>query len=600
MAADAPKRVPGPIGKRGAALALEELRPLLAPHLGTVVVAGLCVLGGSAMGLVYPHYFGRAIDAVALHGRGDELGWMTLILVASFVAQGVFVYFRYFLLGWVGERVVAGLRVRIFAHLVGLDVLQHQRQRSGELMSRLSNDISKLKGLVGDNLATAMAAVATLVGGLAVLFALNWKMTLAVLAVIPPIAILGSQWGKRLRRFSRVAQDRLATSAGLAQECLGGVETVQAFGAEEHEAKRYQASVDHTLQSVRRVLSIRSGMTAAMSTIAFVAIGAVFWLGGRLMLAGELTVGQLAEFFFYAAAVAASIAGTATLFSRILDGLGATERVFGLLRLQPGVTGPAEARSMAGLAGEVRFEDVCFTYPERDEPALRGVNLRVSPGETCALVGASGSGKTTIARLLFRFFDPERGRVSIDGLDLCQLDLRELRGHCGFVSQDPVLWSGTLRENIRYARPEASDEDVVAAARSANATEFIESFPDGFDTEIGERGVSLSGGQRQRIAIARAVLRDPKILVLDEATAALDGESEKKVQEALTRLRAGRTTVVIAHRLSAVRSADQIVVIDEGRVVETGTHTQLVGRSGHYSRLIASQTEQTFAVSIGS
>ena len=573
---------------------LRRLFSFARPYWGRLAVALICLAGGSTAGLVYPAFFGRVIDAAFTQRDLTELNHHTSLLVVVFLIQAIFVFFRHYLMTWVGERVVADLRVSLYAHLVGMSQAYFHRRRTGELLSRLNDDVTRLQQTVGEDLSIALRNLLTLIGGVAILLWTNAFLTVVMLSVVPPLMIGAVYWGRTIRRLSREAQDELARANGEVQEGLAGIETVQAFTREDYEVSRYRSAIQATfLLFIRRAI-VRSWFGAVASFVAFSAIAGIFWLGGRMVAQGAITPGDLTEFLLYTMLVAGSVGALAGLWGNLQSSLGSTARIFEILDDRSSVVDastPTHLPPPAGRGSDVRFERVTFSYGDRKLAVVEGLDLHIPPGHVVALAGASGSGKTTIARLLLRFYDPDEGVIRVDGVDLRDVPLAELRGAMAVVSQDPLLFSGTIRENIRYGRLDASDDEIEQAARTANADGFIRGFPDGYDTLVGERGVKLSGGQRQRVSIARAVLRDPRILILDEATSALDSESERLVQEALEILQEGRSTLVIAHRLSTIRGADQIVVLDHGRIVERGRHAELLRHGGQYARLIARQAE---------
>ncbi len=559
------------------------------PYRARLGLALVALLLASGLGLLYPAYFGDVIDAAFSEQDLADLDRSSLILVLVFAGQAVFVFFRHYLMSWVGERVVADMRVRVYQHLLAMPQAYFHRKRTGELLSRLSDDVTRVQNTVSSDLSIGLRNGLTLVGGVAILAVTNPLLTVVMLSVVPPMSIAARYWGRKIRALARQTQDELARVGGEAQERIAGIETVQGFTREAHELGRYDAGIGRTFALYVKQALARSWFWSVSSFAAFSGIAAIFWLGGRMVVAGEITAGGLTQFMLYTMLVAGAISSMTELWASLQSTLGATARIFEILDTTPDIADPPAPLRLAKVRGEVRLNGVRFSYGDRDTEVLRGIDLEVRAGQSVALVGASGSGKTTIMRLLLRFYDPIQGSVTLDGHDLRELALAELRGHMAVVSQDPVLLSGSIRENIRYGRLDATDADVERVAAEANADSFIRGFPDGYDTQVGERGVQLSGGQRQRVAIARAMLRDPEVLILDEATSALDAESEALVQQALERLQRGRTTIVIAHRLSTIRNSHRVVVLHDGAIVEQGTHDELVARGGAYAKLVARQ-----------
>jgi len=561
------------------------------PYRGRLLVALVCLTIGSGLGLLYPAYFGDVIDAAFKDKDVTALSQHSLTLVGIFAVQAVFVFFRHYMVSWVGERVVADLRVQLYRHLVTLSQTYFHQKRTGELLSRLAEDVGKVHGTVSSDVSMAARNALTLIGGISILLYTNLQLTLVMLAVVPPLAVATVYFGRKIRLLARKAQDELAQANAELGEGIAGIETVQAFTREDFEVKRYGQSVARSFDLfIKRVLAGAWFMSLS-SFLAFSAIAGIFFLGGRMVATNAISPGDLTEFMLYTMMVAGSVGAVAGIWARLQAALGASARLFEILDTHSDLVEPDSPVSLEHVKGHVVFDDVSFTYGDRDAAVLEGVSLQIEPGETCALVGSSGSGKTTLARLLQRMYDTTQGSITLDGINVRDVALEDLRGRMAVVSQEPILFSGTIRDNIRYGDLTASDADIERAATMANADGFIREFPDGYDTKVGERGVQLSGGQRQRVSIARAILRDPKVLILDEATSALDAMSEGLVQEALEKLQAGRTTLVIAHRLSTVRDANRIVVLERGRIVESGTHTALMENRGAYSELVARQSD---------
>jgi ABC transporter fused permease/ATP-binding protein len=580
---------PGEKSKRLGVLA--RLMPLLRPHRGRFVVATLLLLVGSAMTLVYPQAAQRAIDAgISGDGSTTKLDQMAMGVVVVFVINAALTWARHYLMSWLGERVVADLRARVYERLLAQPVSYFHERPSGELTGRLAADVTTIQSIVGSELSMTMRELVTLLGGVGMMLVQSWKLTAAMLVILPPLIATGFSFGKKIRKRSSEVQDRLAETSAQVQETAAAIATVQAFRREPREVARYGVRVDEFFVAATKLASLRGGFMATMSLLGWLATAAMLWLGARQIVAGTMTAGELTAFLLYTTMVAFSLGGLANLWGSLQSAAGATQRLFDILDRVPEIRDPAQPKPMPPAEGRLRLQDVTFTYPTRKEaPALSHVSLHIDPGETVAVVGRSGAGKSTLASLVYRFFDVADGGVFVDGVDVRHVALSELRGRLAIVAQEPVLFSGTIHDNIAWARPDATRDDVIAAARRAHAHEFTSGFADGYETVIGERGVKLSGGQRQRIAIARALLADPRLLILDEATSSLDGESEALVHDALQTLMKGRSTLVIAHRLSTVKDADRIVVLDQGRVVDSGTHDTLVKKDGVYRTLVEHQ-----------
>jgi len=575
-----------------------QLRRLLsytAPYRGLLLTGMVAVAIAGAMGLAFPLLIrdllntAFAADVAAASARA-ALNRTAVLLFGLMLLQSVFNYLRTFSLGKLGEAVVADLRRSVFAHLLTLGVSFFERRKTGEITSRLTSDIATVQAAVSQALAQLLNQSITLLGGIVVLFVLEARLTLVMLAVVPPVVLAGAFFGRRLQRVSTGFQDRVALANADAEEAIAGIRVVKSFTAEATEAARYGASIDQSFDMAMTRVRLRALFTPAVILAVFAGLGVVLWYGGRLALAGSLQGGDLIAFLLITMFVAGSIGSFTGLWAQLQESIGASKRIFELLDERSDIIDPPHPRPLPTTEGIVAFENVSFRYGDRgDALVLDDVSLRAAAGEVVALVGPSGAGKSTIVSLIPRFYDPTAGRVTLDGIDLRELGVEQLRAHVGIVPQETLLFSGSIEDNIRYGRPGATADEVRDAAVAADAHGFIEEFADGYATAVGERGVKLSGGQRQRIAIARALLKDPRILILDEATSSLDSESESQVKAALDRLMVGRTTFVIAHRLSTVVSADRIVVVDDGRVVQVGSHADLIRSGGLYRDLFELQ-----------
>ena len=574
---------------------LTRLWPRVRPHRKLLVLAGLALVGSALLGLAFPMVVRYMLDAAFIGQNRALLDRIAIGLVALFCVQAVLNYAQTYLLSAAGERTVAGIRRDLFSRLLDMPPGFFAERRTGELTSRLTVDIGLLQGVLSHQVSEFSRQVLALVGGVVLLTYLQPRLTITALAVAPVVVGTAFFFGRRLRRITTGVQDRVAEATAVAEEAFSQIRTVQSFVQEPVERARFGERVEASVQTALRRARVRGVFFGMLTFSTFVGIVFVLWQGGLLVLDGKLTAGALVSFLLYTVTIAASIGALASSFSSYQEAVGAAERVFEILEMNPEITDPAIPAMLAQpVRGRVEFEEVCFRY-QRDDTLpwiLEGIRLSCTPGEVVALVGPSGAGKTTLVSLLPRFWDVNRGRILLDGYDIRSLRLADLRGAIGIVPQEPALFSGTIRENIAYARPGASIAEVEAAARAAHAHEFVERLPAGYDTLVGERGVKLSGGQRQRVAIARAVLKDPAVLILDEATSNLDSESERLIEDALEKLLVGRTTLIIAHRLSTVRRADRLVVLNRGRIVEEGTHDELLALGGLFARLYQHQFEE--------
>ncbi len=566
------------------------------PYRVQIALASIALLVSAGITLVFPLVVRYLLDAAFVRASAPALNRIALILAGLFAAQGLLNFGQVWVLTAAAERIIAKLRDDLFAHLVRLSPGFFTERRSGELTSRLATDVTLLQSVMTYQATELSRQVLFLVGGVVMLTLTHPQLTVTTLAVVP--VIVGTAWlfGRSLKKASTGVQDRVADAMGSADEAFAQIRTVQSFTREVVEARRFSTQLrDVVIAAVRRA-KIRGAFFGVITFCAFGGVVIVLWQGGRLVLARELTPGALVEFLFYAFFVAAAVGSLASLFGNYQEAVGAAHRVFELLDTKPTVVDPpAPVALPRPVRGDVRFEHVTFAYGPDLPTVLHDVSFHIAPGEVVALVGPSGAGKTTVASLMTRFWDVPNGTVMLDGIDIRCLSLLDLRGAVGLVPQEPALFSGTVRDNIAYARPDASDADVIAAARAAHAWEFIARLPDGLETRVGERGVKLSGGQRQRIAIARVFLKDPAVVLLDEATSSLDSESERLVNSAMEELLTGRSTLIIAHRLSTVRRADRLLVLDGGRIVEEGSHAQLVAGSGVYARLYRVQYPEAAA-----
>jgi len=566
--------------------ALAELWPFLRPYKVMMGLAILALIVTALVSLVLPLAVRQVVDNFDV-GQGEILRgyFVAAIGIAALLAVGTAL--RYYLVTRLGERVVADIRKAVFDRMIGMSPAFYEKIMTGEVLSRITTDTTLILSVIGSSVSVALSNVLNFFGGIALMLWTSVKMTALVLWPIPVIVVPIIILGRRVRRLSKENQDWIAASSGDASEQLLSAQTVQAFTHEDRSRAKFSDVTEKSFDAARRRIATRALLTAIIIFIVFSAIVGFLWMGANDVQDGIITTGELVQFMIYTIMVAGSLAALTEIWGELQRAAGATERLVELLQSDDNVQDPANPNAVpAKLSGAIRFDDVTFSYPSRPTiSALDAVSLDIKPGETVALVGPSGAGKTTIIQLVQRFYDPQRGSIQLDGIDLRHMNRAAFRQHIALVPQDPVIFADTARENIRFGRPDATDAEVEDAARAAAAHDFLTSLPDGYDSYVGERGVMLSGGQKQRIAIARAILRDAPILLLDEATSALDAASEVAVQSAVEDLARSRTTLIVAHRLATVKKADRIVVFDAGKIVATGTHDSLVAEDGLYARL---------------
>jgi len=568
-------------------LSINELRRLLGylvPYKFIFLIALVSLLLGTGLGLVFPWLMQNLVNSVFKQGSKSELNRITAVLVTTFLARSFFYYIQGYTLSFIGERIVANLRQQVYEHLHSLSLRFFSDRRVGELTSRLSSDITLVRTALTTNIATVLGQAVMFIGSLILMLLLNWRLTLFILLLAPLVVASAAIFGARLRNLSSDMQDQLADSSALAEEALSNTRVVKAFTNESFEVSRYRDQIEATFNISMRITRIRAAFGPLITFMAFTSLALILWFGGREVLAGRLSAGALIAFLVYGINISASIGSFTSLYTQLQEAAGASRRVFEILDERSEITIIDNAPDLPLASGRIHFHNVSFAYP-CTQHVLHNIELDIQPGEILALVGPSGAGKSTLFNLIPRFYDPSSGSIYIDGHDLREVNLLSLRSQIGLVPQETQLFSGTVRENLRYGKINANDDELREAAEAAHADEFIDRLPQGYETKVGERGVKLSGGQRQRIAIARAILRNPRILLLDEATSSLDSESEGLVQDALAKLMQNRTTVIIAHRLSTVQNAHRIAVLDQGHLIELGTHTELLEKDGLYARL---------------
>ena len=562
----------------------KRLFRLLIPYKTALFWGSLFLVLTSGVNLAVPLFIKQLVDVVMVEKNMETLNHIAGMIALMFVLQMIFSTIHNYLYDVTEKRVITDFRKIIFSHLHKMSASFFVKRRTGEIMSRMTNDVTTIEGVITDLPATALQQSIRLIGGIIIIIYMNWKLTFMILVLAPVLVLFAKIYGKKLKKLSKEIQDKLATSTTILEENISGMPVVKSFVRQKLEIQRFDKAVEDSFQSAKKRVKISAFFGPVVGFIAFSTALVLLWYGGREVITGRISPGELVAFILYATIIAGPMGSFARLYTRIQEGLGASERIFEILDTQSDVRDAPDAVPMPPVAGKVEFKNLRFHYRE-DQEVLKGLNFTVEPGEMVALVGPSGAGKTTLVQLLHRFYDPVSGEILVDGQNIRDVQMISYWRQIGLVPQETLLFGGTIEENIRFAKEEATLAEIKEAARAANADGFINECPDGYQTVVGEKGIRLSAGQRQRIAIARAILKNPRLLILDEATSSLDNKSEKLIQEALERLMKGKTSFVIAHRLSTIHNADKILVLDQGKIVETGTHQELMDRKGLYQYL---------------
>ncbi len=562
----------------------KRLLKLLSPYKKALILGAVCLIVASLTNLAVPLYIKKLVDVVMVEKNMALMNSLTLSIAGLFLIQLLFSTAHNYLFDLTEKRAITDFRIKLFRHLHTLSLSFFVKRRTGEIVSRMTNDITTIENIVTDLPATLLQQSIRLFGGIIIITYMNWKLTGLILVLAPVLVLFARTFGRKLKKLSTEIQDKLAVSTTILEENISCIQIVKSFVREKLENERFDSALEDSFQSAKKRIIISSFFGPSIGFIAFSTSLILLWYGGREVILGAISPGELIAFILYATIIAGPMGSFARLYARVQEGIGASKRVFEILDTEGEVRNLPGAKPLPRIEGKVEIDNVHFHYRE-DQEVLRGINFTVEPGQTVALVGPSGAGKSTLVQLLHRFYDPVAGEIRIDGIPLKSVQLSSYWQQIGIVPQETILFGGTIRENIEYAKAGCAQEEIVEAAKAANAHNFIMECPDGYETIVGEKGIRLSAGQRQRIAIARAILKDPRILILDEATSALDNESELLIQDALERLMEGRTSFIIAHRLSTIHNAGCIIVLDKGQLVESGNHAQLMEQQGLYHKL---------------